>query len=170
MMAADDRQNCHDEGGGWVGLAWQEKCAGQQNYAALGRQFGKDPETVKRNLKKYAAARAAERDDVDATAEYLDGLRHDLHEALEVYRSVGAANPNAQVGALKLAAQIRKDIAAACGVTTDRKTVGVGQADDLGPVKAMVLCALKDLDDADLPRFHASLATIFGEEGDDDGQ
>ena len=169
-MAADDRQNCHDHGEGWVGLAWGAWCSGEQNLAALGRQFGRDPETVKRNLKKYAAARAAERDDVDATAEYLDGLRHDLHEALEVYRSVGANNPNAQVGALKLAAQIRKDLAAACGVVTERKTVGVGQAEDMGPVKAMVLHALKDLDDEDLPRFHASLATMFGEEGDDDGQ
>lgn len=107
------------DAGEWVGQAWAAWCAGERNLTALGRIFNKSPKAVKRNLQKYAAARAAEVSDVDPTAEYLDGLQHDLREALRTYRE--SENPNAKVGALKLAAQIRKDMAAARGVVTERK-------------------------------------------------
>ena len=107
------------DAGEWVGQAWAAWCAGERNLTALGRIFNKSPKAVKRNLQKYAAARAAEVSDVDPTAEYIDGLQHDLREALRTYRE--SENPNAKVGALKLAAQIRKDMAAARGVVTERK-------------------------------------------------
>jgi hypothetical protein len=106
------------EDGEWVGLAWAAWCAGERNVTALARQFGKAPATVRTNLLKYSKARAAEVSDVDPTAEYIDGLQHDLREALRTYRD--SANPNAKVGALKLAEQIRKDMAAARGVVTER--------------------------------------------------
>jgi hypothetical protein len=107
-----------NEDGEWVGLAWQAWCAGERNLTALGRQFNKDRQTVKKHLRRYSEARAAEVSDVDPTAEYIDGLQHDLREALRTYRD--SANPNAKVGALKLAEQIRKDMAAARGVVTER--------------------------------------------------
>jgi hypothetical protein len=106
------------EDGEWVGLAWAAWCAGERNVTALARQFGKAPATVRTNLLKYSKARAAEVSDVDPTAEYIDGLQHDLREALRTYRD--SENPNAKVGALKLAEQIRKDMAAARGVVTER--------------------------------------------------
>ena len=120
------------EHGEWIGLAWGAWCAGERNLAALGRQFDKSPATVKANLLKYSQARAAEVSDVDATAEYIDGLQHDLREALRTYRDAG--NPNAKVGALRHASQCRKDMAAAKGVVTDRKSVAVGQDPNLEPV------------------------------------
>lgn len=119
--------------GEWIGLAWLAWCAGERNLAALGRQFDKRPETVKANLLKYSKARAAEVSDVDPTAEYLDGLQHDLREALRTYRD--AENPNAKVGALKHASAIRKDMASARGVVTERKSVGIGQDPNLGPLQ-----------------------------------
>ena len=115
----NEQQRKASDTGEWVGLAWAAWCAGERNLTGLGKSFGKSPAAVKRNLQKYAAARAAEVSDVDPTAEYLDGLQHDLREALRTYRE--SENPNAKVGALKLAAQIRKDMAAARGVVTERK-------------------------------------------------
>jgi len=80
--------------------------------------------------------------DVDPTAEYLDGLQHDLREALRTYRE--SENPNAKVGALKLAAQIRKDMAAARGVVTERK------AHELtGPEGAPVQIVIAPYEDGD---------------------
>ena len=108
-----------NDDGEWVGQAWALWCAGERNLHALGRQFGKDPQTVKKHLRRYSEARAAETADVDATGEYLDGLQHDLREALRTYRD--ATNPNAKVGALKHATTIREKLAAARGVVTERK-------------------------------------------------
>ncbi len=131
------------EDGEWIGLAWLAWCAGERNLAALGRQFNKRPETVKANLLKYSRARAAEVSDVDPTAEYLDGLQHDLREALRTYRD--AENPNAKVGALKHASALRKDMAAARGVVTERKSVAVGQDPNLAPVQVeSTLAVLSD--------------------------
>ena len=53
------------ESGEWIGLAWAAWCAGERNLAALGKQFNKAPATVKANLIKYSAARAAETQSVD---------------------------------------------------------------------------------------------------------
>jgi hypothetical protein len=121
--------------GEWVGLAWAAWCAGERNITSLGKTFGKAPATVKGNLQKYARARAAEVGDVDPTAEYLDGLQHDLREALRTYRESG--NPNAKVGALKLASQIRKDMAAARGVVTERRSQEITGADG-SPVQIVI--------------------------------
>ena len=121
------------DNGEWVGLAWAAWCAGERNLTALGKQFGKHPDTVKANLIKYSAARAAETQSVDATTEYLDGLEHDMREALRTYRT--AENPNAKVGALKHATSCREKLAAAKGVVTERKSVAVGQDAGLGPVE-----------------------------------
>lgn len=107
--------------GEWVGQAWALWVAGERNLTALGKQFGKKRETVKANLAKYSAARAAEVASTDATAEYLDGLEHDMREALRTYRT--AENPNAKVGALKHATSCREKLAAAKGVVTERKNV-----------------------------------------------
>lgn len=120
------------EDGEWVGLAWAAWCAGERNLAALGKQFRKSPKTVKANLIKYSAARAAETQSVDATTEYLDGLEHDMREALRTYRT--AENPNAKVGALKHATSCREKLAAAKGVVTERKSVALGQDPALEPV------------------------------------
>ena len=120
------------EDGEWVGLAWAAWCAGERNLTALGKQFRKSPKTVKANLIKYSAARAAETQSVDATTEYLDGLEHDMREALRTYRT--AENPNAKVGALKHATSCREKLAAAKGVVTERKSVAIGQDPGLGPV------------------------------------
>lgn len=103
----------------WVGLAWAAWLQGERNYSALARSFGKDPHTVKDNLRKYAAQRSAELGAIDRTSEYIDGLEADLREALRTYR--GSTNPNAKVGALKLAVQIRELLAAAGGVVTKRE-------------------------------------------------
>lgn len=121
------------EDGEWVGLAWAAWCAGERNLTALGKQFRKSPKTVKANLIKYSAARAAETQSVDATAEYIDGLEHDMREALRTYRT--AENPNAKVGALKHATSCREKLAAAKGVVTERKSVALGQDPALGPIE-----------------------------------
>lgn len=118
--------------GEWVGQAWALWVAGERNLTALGKQFGKKRETVKANLAKYSAARAAEVASTDATAEYLDGLEHDMREALRTYRT--AENPNAKVGALKHATSCREKLAAAKGVVTERKSVALGQDPALEPV------------------------------------
>lgn len=107
--------------GEWVGQAWALWVAGERNLTALGKQFGKKAETVKKALTEYSAARAAEVASTDATAEYLDGLEHDMREALRTYRT--AENPNAKVGALKHATACREKLAAAKGVVTERKNV-----------------------------------------------
>lgn len=119
--------------GEWVGKAWALWSAGERNYTALGKEFGKKAETVKKALVEYSAARAAETQSVDATTEYLDGLEHDMREALRTYRT--AENPNAKVGALKHATSCREKLAAAKGVVTERKSVAVGQDPGLGPVE-----------------------------------
>lgn len=104
--------------GEWIGLAWAAYVSGEATVTQLARQFGKAYTTMKRALKKHAAARAAELAVVDATAEYIDGLRHDLRRAEQIARE--AENPNARVGALKVCVQIREKLAAALGVTTER--------------------------------------------------
>jgi len=143
MKEREKRTSKPADDGEWVGLAWRAWCAGERNLTLLGRQFAKKPATVKANLRKYSRARAAEVSDVDPTAEYLDGLQHDLQEALRTYRD--ADNPNAKVGALKHASAIRKDMAAARGVVTDRRSLAVGQDPGLGPVQ--VGCTLAVLED-----------------------
>ena len=120
------------EDGEWVGLAWAAWCAGERNLTALGKQFRKSPKTVKANLIKYSAARAAETQSVDATTEYLDGLEHDMREALRTYRT--AENPNAKVGALKHATACREKLAAAKGVVTERKGVDLTGSVNVTPV------------------------------------
>lgn len=109
--------------GEWVGKAWAMWCAGEHNYSAIAKALGVTRETVKNNLIKYSAARASEVADINPTADYLGGLEYDLQEALRTYR--GSPNPNAKVGALKLATQIRKEMAAARGVVVDRKAIEV---------------------------------------------
>ena len=138
------------ESGEWIGLAWAAWCAGERNLAALGKQFNKAPATVKANLIKYSAARAAETQSVDATAEYIDGLEHDMREALRTYRT--AENPNAKVGALKHATSCREKLAAAKGVVTERRSVAVGQDPGLGPLqtKSEVEIILSDPEAIDL--------------------
>jgi transposase-like protein len=104
--------------GEWIGLAWAAYVSGEATITALARQFDKSWATMKRALKKHSAARAAELSVVNADAEYIDGLRHDLRRAEQIARE--AENPNAKVGALKLCVQIREKLAAALGVTTER--------------------------------------------------
>lgn len=142
-----------EKNGEWVGLAWADWCSGEQNLSELGRRYGVKGETVKSNLRKYSAARAAEVSDVDPTAEYLDGLQHDLREALRTYRD--SDNPNAKVGALKLAETIRKDMAAARGVVTERKAHELTGAGG-GPVQVEV-----DVPpDGELAQFLANAAAL----------
>jgi hypothetical protein len=92
--------------------------AGEATINALANQFGKSHKCVKDNLRKYGEARAAELSQVHPGAEYVDGLRYDLKLAERQARE--AENPNAKVGALKLAVAIREKLAAALGVTTER--------------------------------------------------
>ena len=44
------------EEGEWERLCWRVWLRGVHNYAALGRQFGKDPRTVKRAIKEQSEA------------------------------------------------------------------------------------------------------------------
>lgn len=150
-----------EDAGEWIGLAWAAWCAGERNLTALGKQFGKKGETVKANLIKYSAARAAETQSVDATTEYLDGLEHDMREALRTYRT--AENPNAKVGALKHATSCREKLAAAKGVVTERKSVALGQDPNLPPMQTQTALAVL-ADPAACELANALIARISGGE------
>ncbi len=103
----------------WKDLAWCAWLRGERKYAALGRQFDKHWETVKRAIiaKGKAARLAIESGDCDALAEYIDGLYEELQEVDSLFQD--ADNDNARLGALKHRTYLREKIAAALGVPTE---------------------------------------------------
>ena len=106
---------------GWVGEAWREHLNGA-SIQGLADKHGRSWACVRDNLQKYAANRAAEiGKGIDPTAAYIEGLRGDLEDANEL---IGQCRQDtAKIGALKLRTEIRKLIAAAQGVVTERKGV-----------------------------------------------
>lgn len=108
----------------WRHLAWRAWLHGVRNYAALGRQFDKEWRTVKRAIiaQSQAVRDAIDSGEVEALAEYVDGLHEDLSEADGLFRS-SAIQDNAKLGALKHRSDLREKIAAAMGVVTRRRGV-----------------------------------------------
>jgi hypothetical protein len=107
----------------WVGLAWKLRLKGV-SYEAIGKQLSKDRDTVRRQLKGYSQALAAARAESgeDPLEAYLSGLEEDLMAAANLAQDRGMGSTlAARVGAHKLVVDIRKLIAAALGVVTERK-------------------------------------------------
>lgn len=119
---------------GWVGDAWREHLNGVSIYA-LSKKYGCKYETVKNNLRKHAANRAAERrEGYDPTEAYIDGLEEDLKHSTRLL--LAAEQDTAQIGALKLRVDIRKLIAGGQGVVTERKGVEVTEKPDVSQLNA----------------------------------
>lgn len=103
---------------GWVGRAWRDHLNGISIYA-LAKKYEKKWTTVRDNLDKHAANRAAELEKgYDPTLRYVDGLEQDLGKSSELMEIV--KQDTAQIGALKLRVDIRQKLAAAQGVVTER--------------------------------------------------
>jgi hypothetical protein len=131
-------EKLENQGGdaGWVGDAWRDHLNGVSIYA-LAKQYGKKWETVRDNLRKHAANRAAElREGTDPTALYLDGLEIDLAAASRLMLS--SEQDTAKIGALKHRTECRKLIAGGQGVSTETKNVKVGGDDDAPPLRVLM--------------------------------
>ena len=104
----------------WKHLAWRAWLRGNRNITQLAKQFEKNWHTVKKAIVDQAALvrQAIDSGDVDALAEYVDGLYEDLQEADQLFREVG--NDNARLGALKHRTELREKLAAALNVITQR--------------------------------------------------
>lgn len=106
-----------------MGLAWKLRLRGV-SYEAIGKQFGKDRDTVRRQVKAHSEALAAARRDgsEDPLESYISGLQEDLQTAVNMAQETGeGTNLAARVGAHKQVTAIRQLIAAALGVVTERK-------------------------------------------------
>jgi transposase-like protein len=104
----------------WAESAWRLYARGQRNWSALGRQFGVDDKQVKRWVMRFGQAVAAARraEGSDPNAEYEAALEEILGQAWADHVNPVSA---AQVGALRIAMEALEKLAAARGVTTDRK-------------------------------------------------
>lgn len=101
----------------------------------MGREFDRDWRTVRVNVSKYSklVADAYRRGDVDALADYLEGLQDDKRAQLEAAAKaqtlfvtkdgevVTEPDWRTRVAARKEVTAIREKIAAAQGVVTERK-------------------------------------------------
>jgi hypothetical protein len=148
-MAASRTKKADGDGGAWVALAWVDRCTGKRSYDDLAAKYGHDRKTVAKRLKEYATQRAAElADGEDPTAHFVDSIEATLCEAWTLYHE--ATQESTRVAALKLIADTTTKLAAAQGVSTDRRTLGVGQDPALPPVNVEV----------DIPH-HGELANLF---------
>lgn len=132
-MSGAGAKNSGDRGE-WVAQAWALWVEGHRNLAALGRQFGKAPATVKANIEKYGRQRATEISEGkggNPTAEYISGLEADLRDVGKFLRET--TNDNAKVGAMKHRTAIRELLAAAYGVVTKRQATEIS-----GPLEIVV--------------------------------
>lgn len=124
-----------DDADAWVSAAWNKRRDERTSWAELGREFDRDWRTVRVNVSKYSklVADAYRRGDVDALADYLEGLQDDKRAQLEAAAKaqtlfvtkdgevVTEPDWRTRVAARKEVTAIREKIAAAQGVVTERK-------------------------------------------------
>jgi len=124
----------------WVVDAWEMRLRGHISWAKIAEEVGKDPRTVQSHVEKYSQTMARIHDgaEVNPVGEYIDGSfqdlrgQHAIHEEAVATVKVGKGE-NATIievpdyrtrsAALKEVHVIRKNIAAARGVVTERKGV-----------------------------------------------
>jgi hypothetical protein len=137
-MAAPKSKKADDDGGAWVALAWVDRCTGKRSYDDLAAKYGHNRKTVAYQLKKYATQRAAElADGEDPTAHFVDSIEATLCEAWTLYHE--AQQESTRVAALKMIADTTTKLAAAQGVSTDRRSLAVGQDPNLGQMASFTL-------------------------------
>ena len=127
-----------DDADAWVSAAWNERRDHRTPWAELGRKHDRDWRTVRDNVRKYGklVADAYRRGDVDALAEYLEGLHDDKDAQLsyaeeaqsvviigrgeDAYSEV-VPDYRTRVAARKEVTAIREKIAAALEIVTKRE-------------------------------------------------
>lgn len=131
----------------WVVDAWKLRTEGVLDWHAIGRQVDKDFRTVRKHVIAYSQtlAKLLSGEEVNPLAEYIQGnygdMQHQARLALKAERGV-ASSPESPftvepelrtaVAARKEVSELRKRIAGACGVSTE-KTTQVNTGPDGGP-------------------------------------
>lgn len=119
----------------WAFAAYKAHMHRGQAIAELARVYGVAWQTVKSNVEKvHALVVAIEDSDVlTASAKYKGGLRETLACLWRDYTT--ATHDSAKVGFLKQVSEVLKQIAAAEGIATERKDIGLHGVDGKPPIE-----------------------------------
>ncbi len=106
----------------WVESAWHLFMRGQAVWHQLGAKFGVDDKTVKRQVLRFheAARMGLLLSSEDAHARYIGGLQEIAEAAWADHAACSPKDLNAKAGFLRIAMDAMKNLAAACGVVTER--------------------------------------------------
>lgn len=154
----------------WVVRAWRMWTGGVRNWSAICREVGHDRETVKKHVCRYSQTLVELLNDknLNPLAEYLEGLVQDLQAqtgfALTAENTfvtkdgeaVASTDFRTRVTARKEVTNIRKLMADACGVVTERRGVEVSGSLETSPN----LSSLSDEDFAKVVELQAELQRL----------
>ena len=146
----------YDTAAPWVVDAWEMRLRGHLSWRKIAKAVEKDRATVQKHVECYSQtmARIHEGEEVNPVGEYIDGSFQDLrgqHEICEDAQSavrIGRGEDayvemvtdyRTRSAALKEVHAIRKDIATARGVTTDKRSVSLSGAVDTNATTYLVL-------------------------------
>ena len=158
----------------WVVDAWEMRLRGHIEWSKIAEVVNKDWRTVKKQVEKYSQTMARIHDgaEVNPVGEYIDGSfqdlrgQHAIHEDAVAFVKIGKGEGahlveipdyRTRSAALKEVHVIRKDIATARGVVTEKKgidmnvngTLTINDIDSLSPEtrQAMIADLTPEADD-----------------------